>query len=103
MLGPYSALGPIRPYVFRRLVIWRSVFQPSVTRRPVFRRYVGESNIVVVLQSFFTTLERNCWRRNNNLAVARTRTVEVLKQLIGDATEGADRTTGNGGRDVLRA
>ncbi len=37
-----------------------------------------------------TTLERNRWRRrNNNCAVARTRTVEVLKRLIGDATEGA--------------
>jgi hypothetical protein len=58
---------------------------------------------VVVLQSFFTTLERNRWRRNNNCAVARTLTVEVLKRLIGDATEGRGRTTVNSGRDVIRA
>jgi hypothetical protein len=60
--------------------------------------------MAVVLQSFFTTLERNRGRRrNNNCAVACTLTVEVLKRLIGDATEGEERTTVNGGRDVIRA
>jgi hypothetical protein len=38
MLGPYSALGPIRRSVIRRPVLRRSVI-----RRPVFRRSVGES------------------------------------------------------------
>jgi hypothetical protein len=62
-------------------------------------------DMAVVLQSFFTTLERNrWWRRNNNCAVARTRTVKVLKWLIGDATKGAGRKPQINGRcDVIRA
>ncbi len=60
--------------------------------------------MAVVLQSFFTTLERNPGRRsNNNCAVARTLTVEVLKRLTGGATEGGGRTVDGGGRDVIRA
>jgi hypothetical protein len=61
-LGPYSALGPIQPFVFRPFVIRPFVFRPLVIRpfviRPfVFRPYVGESSII-----------RNChmtilWRR----------------------------------------
>jgi hypothetical protein len=43
MLGPYSALGPIRCSVIRRPVFRRSVIRRSVIRCPVFRRSVGES------------------------------------------------------------
>jgi hypothetical protein len=43
VLGPYSALGPIRRLVIRRSVIRRPVFRRSVIRRPIFRRSVGES------------------------------------------------------------
>ncbi len=48
MLGPYSALGPIRCSVIRCSVIRcsvfrRSVIRRSVIRRPIFRRSVGES------------------------------------------------------------
>ncbi len=50
VLGPYWALGPIRPFVFRPSVIRPFVFRPLVIRpfviRPfVFRPYVGESYI----------------------------------------------------------
>ncbi len=44
-----------------------------------------------VLQSFFTTLERNR---------GRTLTVEVLKRQIGDAIEGQGRTTVKSKADV---
>jgi hypothetical protein len=48
VLGPYSALGPIRRSVIRCSVIRCSVFRRSVSRcsvirRSVFRRSVGES------------------------------------------------------------
>ena len=45
--------------------------------------FAAEAIWRIVRQSFFTTLlKRNRWR-NNNCAVACTRTVEVLKRLIG--------------------
>jgi hypothetical protein len=52
-------------------------------------------DMAVILKSYFTTLERNRWRRRiNNCAVALTRTVKVLRWLIIEATEGAGWTTG---------
>ncbi len=59
------------------------------------RWFCHRGDMGVILQSFFTTLERNHWRRrNNNCAVARTCTVKVLRWLIREATEGAGWTTG---------
>jgi hypothetical protein len=49
--------------------------------------------MAVVLQSFSQHLRGEIVDRNNNCAVACMCTVEVLKRLIGGATEGRGRTT----------
>ncbi len=50
-------------------------------------------DMAVVLQSFSQQLRGEIVDRNNNCAVVCTRTVEVLKRLIGGATEGQGRAT----------
>jgi hypothetical protein len=69
VLGPYSALGPILPFVFRPSVIRPFVFRPSVLRlfviRPfVLRPYVGESfqDLETVWTPDAAVLKRVCAR-----------------------------------------
>jgi hypothetical protein len=59
--------------------------------------------MAVVLQSFSQHLRGEIVDRNNNCAVACTHTVEVLKRLIGGATEERGQTTVKSGCDFIRA